>query len=130
MRVFVGGSSQDVTRVRHVTDMIAGHGHEITHEWTPAVKQIGRSGPGVLEEYRAEKDAISNSDLYVLVEHPMCVTALLEVGYCIGHHVPVMSIFHPDFKRPIWYEDGLVKRVSSLGAVPGALQLLDRTGRW
>jgi hypothetical protein len=130
MRVFVGGSSQDTGRVLAAIRMVREDGHEITHDWTPAVKKIGRSGPGVLEEYREEKKAIADSDLYVLVEHPLCVTALVEVGFALGKGIHVMSVYHEEFKRPIWYEDGLVKRVSGLGAMRGALHLLDRTGRW
>lgn len=98
MKIYVAGSSAELDRVSAFMSRLRAAGHEITHDWTAAIRDSGKPANGLSRGESEDaawkcRDAIDRSDVFVFLA-PITVSegAWFEFGFAVGGCVRALIV--------------------------------------
>lgn len=95
MDVYVATKAENYRIARVFMRALEEAGHDITHDWTKQVAEIGPSPDDKMVARRcAEQDnlGVAQADVLILIAYPGLTGGLVEFGIALGHGIPVLLV--------------------------------------
>ena len=91
MKLYIGGSSQDIPRINHIMEVLKGENYTITHDWTQSFKEEVKDYE---QAVRDDLAGIFSADMLILVfEKPLPYKGThTELGLAIAWRKPVIIL--------------------------------------
>ncbi len=128
MKIYVAGSSLEISAVQQAQTEVRAAGHEITEDWTLSLTEVFKHQGKELARFlhhnaRADMDGVILADAIILLNDPKCGGAYVELGIALAFRIPVFVIGRE--KRDIlFFHLPQVKHVSSVAEVLNLLRKL------
>lgn len=132
MRIYVAGRTDNISEVRMVQKACTVAGHEITHDWTQIVDEVGGAArDDVVSKERqrgfaeADLEGVGDCDIFIMVASPKLCGTLIEFGAAAVLDKLVWILGHPE-RHSVFFHLPHVVKLASMAQLNHELLKLSR----
>lgn len=132
MDVYVATKAENYPMARVFMRALEEAGHDITHDWTVTVEELG-PGPEDISTRRrsaiADLKGVVECDIFILIMHKDMVGSLIEYGAALALNKPIYIVVDVEDwpVESIFFDfEGLTYHHPSLQAITNAVAFVDR----